>query len=99
MARDGRSPLLKTQMTTATFFDTFFEEKDLTDTLYEVESKNDSVFGTTHLIPSSAVIAKIKTTKGQEAKQIEQILRQIDFKNGDVHHFLRHLAQAMADQF
>ena len=38
----------------------------------EVESKNDSVFGTLTLIPSSAVIAKIKTTKGQEAKQIEQ---------------------------
>jgi hypothetical protein len=86
-------------MTTATFFNTFFAEKDLTELTYEVESKNDSIFGTTHLIPTTAVIEKIKTTRGDEAKQIESILRQIDFKNGDVHHFLRHLAQAMADQF
>ena len=86
-------------MTTATFFNTFFAEKDLTELTYEVESKNDSIFGNTHLIPTTAVIEKIKTTRGDEAKQIENILRQIDFKNGDVHHFLRHLAQAMADQF
>ncbi len=85
--------------TTASFFNTFFAEKDLEELTYEVESKNDSIFGTTHLIPSTAVIEKIKTTRGEEAKQIENILRQIDFRNGDVHHFLRHLAQAMADQF
>ena len=86
-------------MTTSTFFATFFEEKALTEEIYEVESKNDSIFGTTHLIPTSAVIEKIKTTRGNEAKQIEGILRKIDFANGDVHHFLRHLAQSMADRF
>ena len=86
-------------MTTATFFETFFTEKNLTEEIYEVEAKTGGIFGTTHLIPTSAVIAKIKTTKGNEAKQIEGILRKIDFANGDVHHFLRHLAQAMADQF
>ena len=83
----------------ANYITTFFAEKDLIEETYEVESKNDSIFGTTHLIPTSAVIERIETTKGEERKAIENILRQIDFKNGDVHHFLRHLAQAMADQF
>ena len=86
-------------MATTTFFNTFFAEKDLIEEIYEVEAKTGGIFGTTHLIPTTAVIEKIKTTRGEEAKQIENILRQIDFRNGDVHHFLRHLAQAMADQF
>lgn len=81
------------------FFETFFEEKDLDEQLYEIESKNESIFGTTHLIHSTEVISRIKTSRGDEARQIERILRQIDINNGDVHHFLRHLAQAMADQF
>jgi|TARA_B100000035_G_scaffold300773_1_gene296760 hypothetical protein len=86
-------------MTTATFFNTFFEEKGLTEEIYEVEAKNDGIFGATHLIPTTAVIERIKTTRGEEAKKIEAILRELDFRNGDVHHFLRHLAQAMAEQF
>ena len=82
-----------------TFFTTFFAEKDLTEQIYEVEAKTGGIFWTTHLIPTSAVIERIHATRGEEAKKIEQILRQIDFANGDVHHFLRHLAQAMADQY
>ena len=90
---------MTTSFTGIDFFETFFAEKNLTEEIYEVESKNESIFGTTHLIPTSRVIERIMTTRGDEAKQIEGILRQIDFHNGDVHHFLRHLAQAMADQF
>ena len=82
-----------------TFFQTYFDEKQLDDRVYEVESTNDSVFGTTHLIPTSAVIDRIKCTKGEEAKKIEMTIRKIDCLNGDLHHFLKHLTQAMADQF
>ena len=74
------------------FFETFFSEKDLTDEVYTVTSEN----GTPNIIPSSVVIEAVKRTRGEEAKKIETILRKIDFLNGDVHHFLRHLAQAMA---
>ncbi|MAW05249.1 MAG: hypothetical protein CL918_01695 [Deltaproteobacteria bacterium] len=77
------------------FFDTFFSEKNLVEKTYEVVSPN----GTPNLIPTSAVIAGIKTTQGEEAKKIEAILRKIDFLNGDVHHFLAHLAQPMAIDF
>ena len=75
-----------------TFFQTFFDEKDLVSKTYEVESPNGSV----NLIPSEVVIERIKNTKGEEAKKIEAMLRKIDFMNGDVHHFLNHLAGALA---
>ena len=75
-----------------TFFETFFSEKDLTDEVYTVTSAN----GTSNIIPSTVVIETVKRTKGEEAKKIEIILRKIDFLNGNVHHFLQHLAQAMA---
>ncbi len=87
-------PTQPTKQMANTFFETFFAEKDLTEQIYEIE-----MLGSLHLIPTESVIEKIKTTQGEEAKQIENILRQIDFKNGDVHHFLRHLATAMAAQF
>ena len=74
------------------FFETFFSEKDLTDEVYTVTSEN----GTPNIIPSSVVIEAVKRTRGEEAKKIETILRKIDFLNGNVHHFLQHLAQAMA---
>ena len=74
-----------------TFFETFFSEKDLDDQVYEVK-----VNETYHLISTSIVIDQIKTTTGAEAEKIETILRKIDFLNGDVHHFLKHLAQGIA---
>jgi predicted nuclease of restriction endonuclease-like RecB superfamily len=60
--------------------------------MYEVESEN----GTMNLIQSGNVIDVVKQTSGQERKEIENIIRKIDFANGDIHHFLRHLAQGMA---
>mgnify|MGYP003675317409 CR=1 FL=1 len=77
------------------YFDAFFSEKDLVEKIYEVNSSN----GTENLIPTSAVINAIKSTKGTEAKQIQNALRQIDFYNADVHHYLEHMAQALAIDF
>ena len=76
-----------------TFFETFFSEKDLTDEVYTVTSAN----GTPNIIPSSVVIEAVKRTKGEEAQKIEAILREIDFLNGNIHHFLQHLAQGLAE--
>jgi len=75
-----------------TFFETFFSEKDLTDEVYTVTSAN----GTPNIIPSSVVIEAVKRTKGEEAQKIEAILRKIDLANGNIHHLLKHLAQALA---
>jgi hypothetical protein len=74
------------------FITTFFNEKQLDERTYEVPGPG----GTLNMIDSDVVIDHIKLTRGEERKQIEGILRRIDFMNGDVHHFLRHLAQALA---
>ena len=78
-----------------TFFNRYFNEKDLDNQVYEITTPN----GTMNLIETDMVITKIKTTQGEEAKKIEAIIRQIDCLNGDLHHFLKHLAQAMAIDF
>ncbi len=80
------------------FFTTYFAEKNLEERIYEVEG-NETVFGTTHMIPTAAVIERLHATKGEERKQAEAIIRKIDCLNGDLHHFLRHLAEGMAKQF
>ena len=77
---------------TQKYFEDFFSEKDLAEKIYDVHSAN----GTPNVIPTSAVIAAIKSTQGNEAKAIENTLRQIDFYNGDVHHYLEHMAQGIA---
>ena len=78
-----------------TFFNRYFNEKQLDNQVYEIATPN----GTMNLIETDMVITKIKTTQGEEAKKIEAIIRQIDCLNGDLHHFLKHLAQAMAIDF
>ncbi len=78
-----------------TFFNLFFDEKNLENRIYEVAAPQ----GTMNFIETDMVIAKIKTTQGEEAQKIETVLRKIDFANGNVHHFLNHIAQAMAVDF
>lgn len=79
-------------MTNTEYLKTFFEEKKLPEALFEVDSPN----GTANIISSEVVIEHIMLTEGDEQEQIVKILRAIDFKNGDVNHFLRYLAQALA---
>ena len=78
-----------------TFFHTFFSEKDIPHKVFKVK---DSM-GVEHMIPNEVVIEHIAQTRGGEARQIEQVLRKIDFANGDVNHFLAHLAKAIAEQY
>ena len=77
---------------TQQYFDAFFSEKNLIEQIYDVTSPN----GTPNVIPTSAVIDAIKSTQGNEAKQIANALRQLDFYNADIHHYLEHMAQALA---
>ena len=74
---------------------TFFNEKNLDDRIYEVESNN----GTLNLISTENVIEKILSCTGKERMDIERILLKLDIQNGDLHHFLKHLAQAHAIDF
>lgn len=73
------------------YLKTFFEEKDLPYEQWEITSDE----GTWNLISNEVVIEHTLLTEGEERNQIENVIRKIDFLNGDVNHFLRHLAGAL----
>lgn len=51
------------------------------------------------MIPTTVVIERILSTTGRERQKIESILFELDVRNGDIHHFLAHLAQGLAVDF
>jgi hypothetical protein len=52
--------------------------------------------GVEHMIPNAVVVEFIAQASGGEKAKIEDTLRKIDFKNGDVNHYLEFLAGAIA---
>jgi hypothetical protein len=74
------------------WLDTFLEEKgiDLEDSFILKDNSN-----TEHHIPYGVVIEHIKMATLEEQKAIKDMIVKIDFKNGDVRHFFRHIAQAI----
>lgn len=76
------------------YLTTFFEEKDLPEATWEITSKD----GTWNYINNGVVIDHILTTHGQERCEIEEVIRKIDFQNGDVNHFLRFLAGVLVGE-
>ena len=76
------------------WLDTFIDEKNINihDT-FEI-NKN----GTLNIISYGSIIDHIKITSKQEQKQIKKTIVKIDFFNGDVLHFFRHLGQALAKE-
>jgi len=75
------------------YLETFFAEKDLDlDATFEVTGPS----GTWNLIPYGVVVEHIMIASPAEQQKIAGILRRIDFANGDVLHFLRHLGEAIA---
>ena len=76
------------------WLDTFIDEKNINkhDT-FEI-NKN----GTLNIISYGSIINHIKITSKQEQEQIKKTIVKIDFFNGDVLHFFRHLGQALAKE-
>lgn len=83
----------KKQSAAKDYLVTFFDEKNLDreKILTAIAPR-----GTENLIETGVVIDAILQTSGAEQVKIAEILRKIDFANGDVYHFLTHLAGAMA---
>lgn len=79
----------KTQ--TQRYLETFFEEKNLPVVEFEVEGPSGPNFMT-----NEVVIEAIMGAPENEKKGIANMIRRIDFANGDVNDYLRHLAQALA---
>ncbi len=73
----------------------FFNEKDIPLAQWALTATD----GTTHFIDSEVVIEHIKATSTGEQNQIGNVLRKIDFMNGDVNHFLKHLAQGLVNNY
>jgi hypothetical protein len=76
-----------------TWLDTLIEEKGIDTESIEFEIEGESGL---NIIPLGVVIEHIKITTKEEQKKIKDILVMIDFKNGDICHFFKHLAQAIA---
>jgi hypothetical protein len=75
-----------------TYLHTFFAEKNLPFAQWEFTADNGDV----HIISNEVVIETILTaTPRHEQKKIASVIRRIDFANGNVNHFLRHLAGAL----
>jgi len=75
------------------WLDTFNSEKGLDlETVFTVEGKETGA----NFIPAAVVVEHMKIAGKQEQAQIKNVIVAIDFKNGDVMHFYKHLAQALA---
>lgn len=76
------------------FFKVFFEEKGLPEVTWELTNKE----GYLNMIGNDVVIEHLTMDNaagyfGADTYQkIEDTIRQIDFKNGDVNHYLHYLA-------
>ncbi|KXS45434.1 MAG: hypothetical protein AWU54_451 [Candidatus Frackibacter sp. T328-2] len=72
----------------------FFEEKDLG--FVEWELKDDQ--GNKHIISNEVVIEAVLNAPKIEREGISNKLLVIDFKNGDVNDYLKHLAGALINR-
>lgn len=74
------------------WIDTFLSEKGIdSEELLEAEGPLGMNY-----IPVGALVSSIKGSNEKNQKEIKAIMVKIDFKNGDVRHFLKHLAKAIA---
>ena len=73
------------------WLDTFIEEKNIDPEEY-FEITDDNGW---NLIPYGCIIEAMKATSPEEQAAIKKTIVQIDFINGDVKHYMRHLAQAL----
>lgn len=68
----------------------YFEEKELGYKEWEIK-----VNGMTHFISNQVVIEAILDAPKEEQEKISKIISKIDFQNGKINHFLRHLAEGL----
>ena len=72
-----------------TYLKNFFLEKDIAPAMFELQSPRT---GEMHYIPNSVVVEHFVHLDDDQAEHVSRILRNIDFANGDVNHFLEHMA-------
>lgn len=82
-------------MTTQDYLQRFFDEKEIPNVNYEIKDAH----GFVHLFDNEVVIDRVMNTCESEQKQIAMVLRQIDYRNGSIQHFLKYLAESMVLQW
>jgi hypothetical protein len=82
-------------MQATSYLSKFFDEKEIRYEVFEIEDSN----GWCHIIDTNAIIENIKQAPLNEQVQIAQTLSVIDYKNGNVNHFLKHLAGCLVKTF
>lgn len=79
-------------MNFSTWLNTFIDEKQIDrEQVLEVEGP---VYGTNY-IPVQCVLDLILTTAKEEQRAIKDMMVKIDYVNGDIVRYLKHLAQAI----
>jgi hypothetical protein len=79
-------------MNFSTWLNTFIDEKQIDrEQVLEVEG---TVYGTNY-IPVQCVLDSILTTAKEEQRAIKDMMVKIDYVNGDIVRYLKHLAQAI----
>ncbi len=73
------------------YLTTFFAEKKLPYVSWELVDNA----GVPHLIDSDVVLEAMEQAPQSEQKAIGNMIRRIDFANGDVNDYLKHLAGAL----
>lgn len=73
--------------------ETFFKEKDIPYSLFEIEYN-----GQIHLIDTDTVIKAILSTTGNERTQIAGMLFKLDFHNASILNYLQHLAICLVQE-
>ena len=77
------------------YLNRFFEEKEIPYKIFEIQDKS----GTVNFIDTDVIIENILSAPETEQTQIANVIRRIDFKNGDICHFLKFLAQQLVQQY
>lgn len=72
----------------------FFAEKEIPEVTWELTAED----GTWHHMPNTVVVEHIALCGVEEANKIGDVLRKIDFANGDPNHFFKHLAGAIINK-
>lgn len=75
------------------WLETFLMEKGID--LEELIEVDGEIFGK-NFIPVGCVVKAILQAPANEKEKIKEIIVKIDFCNGDVMHFFRHLAKGLA---
>ncbi len=83
-----------TQTAFIKWFERFLEEKELSYQTWEIKDSQ----GVTHILDSDVLIEQVKFAPIHEQAQIKQTIVKIDFLNGDVNHFFKHLVGALVEQ-